>query len=175
MSGCVNPKTIIERLRKGNSFTDEELSSLCVVSLCDKLRAELRPEDLRMVKRILQSENTHEACIGQVLVRPFLYEDGMKEFLIELWKNTNHEYLKAGLLLDLFEYEDIDNRFIEEAFKFIEDNREIVLRMLNEWLEGEDKIVPTIQKKLKGGKLTSRKTILYKQILYLTSTVYPMV
>lgn len=172
MSGCIEPKIIVGRLRKGSRFTNEELASLCVVSLCDKLRAELRPEDQRMVKGMLQSENPHEACIGQVLVRPFLYQDGMKEFLINLWKNTKHKYLRAGLLFDLFEYEDINKNFLEDTFRFLGDNKEIILRMLSEWLEGEDKVISAIRQKLSKRKLTSHKRALYEQLLNSISKNY---
>ncbi len=172
MSGCIELKIIIERLRKGDKFTNEELASVCVVSLCDKLRAELRPEDLEMVKRMFNSENPNEACISQVLVRPFLYEDGMKDFLIELWGNTNHEYLKAGLLFDLFEYEDLGRDFLDNAFRFLEDNKETVLRMLSEWLEGEDGIIFAIRQKLNNKKRQApHKKALYEQILRIASSV----
>ncbi len=172
MSSCIEPKIIVERLRKGSRFTNEELTSVCVVSLCDKLRVELKPEDLRMVKNMLQSENPHEACIGQVLIRPFLHQDGIKGFLINLWENTKYEYLKAGLLFDLFEYEDLDRDFLDNAFRFLEDNKETVLRMLSEWLEGEDRIIFAIRQKLNNKKRqTPYKKALYEQILRFASSV----
>lgn len=173
MSCCVDPKTIIERLRKGDRLTDREFASLCVVSLCDKLRAELHPEDLKMVKNMLQSDNPYEACIGQVLVRPFLHQDGMKEFLINLWRNTKHEYLKAGLLFDLFEYEDLDKDLLEDAFRFLANKKEDVLAMLNEWLEGEERAISAIQQKLSKKDLTPHKRALYKQILKLYRSFVP--
>jgi len=172
MSCCIEPKIVIERLRNGDKFSDEELTSLCVVSLCDKLRAELRIEDIEMVRDMLQSENPYIACIGQVLVRPFLYKDNMKGFLIELWKNTKHKYLKAGLLFDLFEYKDLDKGFLKDAFRFVEDNKEIVFRMLSEWLEGEDRIIFVIRQKLNNKKRqTPYKKALYEQILRFASSV----
>jgi len=171
MSCCIEPKIIIERLREGSKFTNNELAALCVVSLCDKLRAEVRPEDLEMVKNMLRSNNPYKACIGQVLVRPFLYKDGMKDFLIKLWKETNHEYLRAGLLFDLFEYNDLDKGFIEEAFCYLYDKREVVLKMLSEWLEGEDKIISSIQQKLNKRKLTSHKKVFYEELLNLLSNI----
>lgn len=172
MPCCIEPNAIIERLRKGDKFTNKELFSLCVVSLCDRLRTELRPEDLEMVKNMLQSDNSYEACIGQVLTRPFLHQNGMKEFLINLWGNTRHKYLKAGLLFDLFEYEDLNKDFLEDAFRFLENNKENVLRMLSEWLEGEEKIVPTMQQKLDKKELTPHKKALYEQMLRLATDSY---
>ena len=163
MSGCIEPKIIIERLRKGDKFTNEELASVCVVSLCDKLRAELRPEDLEMVKRMLNSENPNEACISQVLVRPFLHEDGMKDFLIELWENTENDNLKLGLLFDLFLYteKELSANFVDKAFDYLEEEKCAFSQMMEEWLEGEERILEEIKKHLAANTDNTLKTALW--------------
>ena len=164
---CLEAEDILNRLRKGDVLSNYELASMCVVSIGEELRNKVTHDDIDLVKAMLKSDNPHLACIGQVLIRPFLYSEGMKEFLIDLWMTTEHEYLKAGLLFDLFEYDDLDSIVVKACLDYLEKNYDTIISMLKEWLECIDNtdLNKVISKKIKNNEYPEHKRILYKKIL----------
>lgn len=182
MPNSVN-SAIISKLREafardGALPDDKELRLLCCVSSCEKLRNEICAADYDLILWMLHHNNCYVANLGRALLRPFIEKFGKSKELLPsllcLWRATQNDNLKVGLLFDIFLYKEIKHstEFVNKAFEYLEENKCTFSEMLEEWFEGKDRIIENIEKRLASHKDNPLQTALW--LFSLVSVAYSL-
>ncbi|RLF98489.1 hypothetical protein DRN58_06870, partial [Thermococci archaeon] len=156
-------------------FKDEEIRSFCVCSLCKSLRNQVKEEDFDLVKWMLVHKNYNINNLGQILLKPFIIKFNKKEelkpFLIKLWRASQNDDLKTGLLFDLFLYneDELGHELVEGFFSYLERKIWAFTQMIEEWFEKKTNMLEVIKVHLEKNKDNHLKIALW--ILALTSVL----
>lgn len=163
----VAPK-VMDDMRSGKTISLDLVSDIHKRPFIDELRKLVRPTDKQFIFKLIKSSHQRIVIFGIGLMMPIRTEEGVREFLFDLWDTSDDKHLKARLTHRLMDYDDLPIDRHKEIRKFVQDNWNLWLSQVKEYYDGSENYLDKLQQVLRdtGFPKTKLWMRLYQSMVY---------
>lgn len=127
----------------------------------DKLRAEMRDEDIPYLLEQARSSSVAAANLTLYLLRPFKDEDEVRSLVWSLWSEVTKYKKRLVVMWPLLDYEDLDASIHEEVYQFVREDLPRFIEECNKWFGGPSKVLNYCKERLDDLTFPSTKNWVY--------------
>lgn len=152
---------LLIELRKEQALPDESYDFLVNLPVVEKdeFRRSITVNDIPLIKKLLKMKYKNAIVLGHIMCRNLLNLPEIKRLLQKLWDNAADKDVKIAIMYDLAEYKDISEKTLNDFLEFIKSNREIYVRHIVDWYDGQSKIIEQVFKRIQNPALEHKRWI----------------
>lgn len=152
---------VMDDLRKGIELSDELIKNLNKYPFIDYIRKLVTKEDMRIIKKMIQSEKITVCRLGISLTRQLLKEKEVQKHLFNIWKSTDEYDIRRGLMFRFLDLDNLPINMHNEIYNFVRKNWDRWLANQANWYGGKEKILSVCLDRLEGPSNPKSKAWVY--------------